>query len=422
MGRHNRGMKNPVSRLLVVALLSLGGWLAPAAAETAPTEYGLDYTVRFVPDTGQAQVTIKLTPGTGAVRRLDLSMPEARYTEVRGDGKVTRKGSTVTWVPPRDAPGSLRFNYLVDKQRRSGGYDARMTADWVIARGDHLFPSARIRATAGARSKARLRVLMPKGWTNVDTAFLRDQDDDRYFAIDNPERAFARPIGWIIAGSVGTRREQIGDVHVSVAGPKGYVVRRNDMLAFFNGLVPEFEQAFGKLPRKILVVSAGDPMWRGGLSGPHSLYIHAERPLISENGTSTLTHELVHVITRIRGADADDWITEGLAEYYAIEMLRRAGLLSEARADRAHDWMVNHGRAVKSLSHDRSSGPRTARAVQLFRELDAEIRKGSGGEHELDDLVRALIPIRVVSREDLRDQVQQLTGKPSRVLDTPLLD
>jgi len=413
-------MKTSSLRWLLAAVFLLAAF-APAAAAAARTEYGLDYTVRFVPDTGLAQVSIKLTPGTGAVRRLDLNMPEARYTEVRGDGEVSRKGKTVTWVPPRDAPGTLRFNYRVDKQRRSGGYDARMTDDWVIVRGDHLFPSARIRATAGAESRARLRFLMPEGWTNADTAFLRDEDA-RYFAIDNPERSFDRPIGWIIAGSVGTRREQIGDVHVSVAGPKGDVVRRNDMLAFFNGLVPEFEQAFGKLPPKILVVSAGDPMWRGGLSGPHSLFIHADRPLISENGTSTLTHELVHVITRIRGADADDWITEGLAEYYAIEMLRRAGLLSENRADRAHDWMVNHGRAVKSLSHDRSSGPRTARAVQLFRELDAEIREGSDGEHDLDDVVRALIPIRVVSREDLREQVLALTGAPSQVLATPLLD
>lgn len=414
-------MKNFALRFLLVTLVALGGWQAPVAAGTPRTEYGLDYTVRFVPETGLAQVTIKLTPGTGAVRQLALTMPEARYTEVRGDGKLTRKGSTVTWVPPRDAPGSLRFNYRVDKQRRNGGYDARMTADWVIVRGDHLFPSARIRATAGAESRARLRFLMPEGWTNVDTAFPRDSDR-RYFAVDNPERSFDRPIGWIIAGSVGIRRENIGDTHVSVAGPKGYVVRRNDMLAFFNGLIPEFEAAFGKLPPKILIVSAGDPMWRGGLSGPHSMFIHADRPLISENGTSTLTHELVHVITRIRGADADDWITEGLAEYYAIEMLRRAGLLSETRAERAQAWMVNHGRAVKSLGHDRSSGPRTARAVQLFRELDAEIRKGSGGKHDLDDLVRALIPMRVVSREDLREQVQKLTGKPSRVLDTPLLD
>jgi predicted metalloprotease with PDZ domain len=414
-------MTTNLYRFLLAALIALAAWQAPVAAKTARTHYDLDYSVRFAPDTGLAQVSIKLTPGTGAVTRLVLDMPEARYTEVRGDGKVTRKGANVTWVPPADAAGTLRFNYRVNKQRRSGGYDARMTDDWVIVRGDNLFPSARVRATVGAESKARLRILLPKGWTGADTAFPRDVDR-RYFIVDNPERNFDRPVGWMIAGQVGARREQLGDTHVSVAGPKGDEVRRNDMLAFFNGLIPEFRDAFGTLPQKLLVVSAGDPMWRGGLSGPSSLFLHADRPLISENGTSTLTHELMHVITRIRGADADDWITEGLAEFYSIEMLRRAGLLSDARADRAHDWMVNHGKSIKSLSHDRSSGRRTARAVQLFRELDAEIRKGSGGKRDLDDVVRALIPLRTVSREDLREQVRELTGKPSRVLDTPLLD
>jgi predicted metalloprotease with PDZ domain len=414
-------MTNLIFRILLAAVIALGAWQAPAAADTARTQYGLDYSVRFVPESGLAQVSIKHTPGTGALRRLELSMPEARYTEVRGDGKVSRDGATVTWVLPTKGPGTLRFSYRVNKKRRSGGYDARMTDDWVIVRGDHLFPSARVRATAGAESRARLRVLLPEGWTGADTAFPRSEDR-RHFIVENPERSFSRPVGWMIAGTIGARREQLGDTHVSVAGPKGDVVRRNDMLAFFNGLVPEFKEAFGKLPQKLLVVSAGDPMWRGGLSGPNSLFLHADRPLISENGTSTLTHELVHVITRIRGAESDDWITEGLAEFYSIEMLRRAGLLSDARADRAHEWMANHGKAIKSLSHDRAYGPRTARSVQLFRELDAEIRERTDDKHDLDDIVRALIPLRVISREDLREQVRELTGTPSRVLATPLLD
>jgi predicted metalloprotease with PDZ domain len=84
--------------------------------------------------------------------------------------------------------------------------------------------------------------------------------------------------------------------------------------------------------------------------------------------------------------------------------------------------MARHGRGIKTLSGDRSHGPRTARAVQLFRELDAEIRARSKGRRSLDDVVRALIPLREVSREDLREQVQTLTGAASAVLATPLLD
>ena len=410
----NRLLRFPV--VLALALL-----LAPALASAARTEYDLDYLVRFQPAEGQAAVSIRLTPGSGEVRRLRLTMPADRYTGVSGDGEVSRKGDIVTWTPPRGEPARLRYTYRIDKQRRDGGYDARITDDWVIVRGDHLIPPAAVAATPGADSRARLRFQLPKGWTNVDTPFKRSRDG-KSFVVVNPERRFDRPTGWIIAGQVGTRREQFERIEISVAGPKGDVVRRNDMLAFFNGLVPEFERAWGKLPPKLLIVSAGDPMWRGGLSGPRSMFLHADRPLISENGTSTLVHEMFHVFTRIRGAEGDDWIAEGLAEFYSIELMRRAGLLSDSRADKAQEWMARHGRSVKTLNTNRSSGPRTARAVQLLRELDAEIREGTDGKRSLDDVVKALIRIREVSREDLREQAEKLLGRPSKVLQTPLLD
>ncbi len=394
--------------------------VAAVPAATRP-EYDVTYTVQFLPASDQAQVTIALRPDTGKVSQMRLAMPQDRYTQVTGDGTVTRKGATVTWSPLAGKPSKLRYRYRVSNQRPGGGYDARMTADWVIVRGDDLVPSARIRATRGSDSRVRLRFVLPKGWTNVDTPFPRSRDG-KSFVVTNPDRSFDRPIGWVIGGAVGTRREVLSGMEISVAGPKGDVIRRNDMLAFFNGLAPEFKRAFGELPSKLLIVSAGDPMWRGGLSGPRSLFLHADRPLISENGTSTLTHELTHVITRIRGADGDDWIAEGLAEYYSIELLRRADLLSDARADKAQAWMANHGKSVKTLTRNRSAGPRTARAVQLLRELDAEIRQRTQGKRNLDSVVRALIPLREVSREDLREQVEKLTGTPSKVLASPLLD
>lgn len=404
------------ARALVLGLL-----LLPALASAKRTSYDVDYLVRFVPDKGVAEVSIRVTPGDGALRQMRLRMPAERYADVRGDGQVSRKGDVVTWVPPEGKPARLRYAYRIDHQRRDGGYDARMTADWAIVRGDDLVPSATVRTTVGADSRARLRFQLPKGWSNVDTPFRHSKDRES-FVVVNPERAFDRPVGWMIAGQVGTRREYYHQVEISVAGPKGDVVRRNDMLAFFNTLVPEFERAWGELPSKLLIVSAGDPMWRGGLSGPRSLFLHADRPLISENGTSTLVHELNHVITRVRGADGDDWIAESLAEYYSIELMRRAGLLSDARADKAQAWMVNHGRKVTTLTSDRSQGPRTARGVQLLHELDGEIRAATKGKRSLDDVVRAVIPLREVSREDLREQAAKLMGRPSKVLESPLLD
>ena len=92
------------------------------------------------------------------------------------------------------------------------------------------------------------------------------------------------------------------------------------------------------------------------------------------------------------------------------------------RAARAHAWMRGHGEDVSTLTSDRSRHERTARAVQLFAALDKEIRTRTKGEHDLDDVVRELLELREISREDLRERVQALTGRPSKVLATPLLD
>src|SRR5690606_12602161 len=142
-----------------------------------------------------------------------------------GDGEVRRDGDRLVWTPP-ETGGSLSYRYLIDNRRRGGGYDARITDDWVIVRGDDLVPSARARISKGADSRARLRFDLPPGWSNVDTPYLRSRDGDA-FVIANPERRFDRPVGWIIAGDVGTRREDIEGMEISIAAPKGDDMRRN---------------------------------------------------------------------------------------------------------------------------------------------------------------------------------------------------
>lgn len=405
--------------LIRLALLLLAFASTLHAAER--TRYDVDYRVAFVPAQGVADVAMTHTPGSGRATRVEVRFNPTRYTQVRAEGgTLTRAGERWTWVPDTRRASTLRWRYKIDNERRGGGFDARITRDWAIVRGDDLVPAMAVRTTAGSDSSARLFFDLPKGWTNVDTPFVHTRDR-KGFVVVNPERRFDRPVGWMIAGSVGTRREFIDGMEVSIAGPVGDPVRRNDALAFINLVAPEMREAFGSLPSKILIVSAGDPMWRGGLSGPRSLYLHADRPLISENGTSTLVHEMVHLVTRIRGAEGDDWIAEGSAEFYSISLLNRAGLLSDTRRDRAFDWMANHGRNVRTLTGVRSWGPQTARAVGLFRELDREIRRATSDEKSLDDVMRALVEIREVSREDLASTVEDVIGRPSKVLDTPLL-
>jgi hypothetical protein len=388
--------------------------LTMASNAYAGRPFEVDYLVEFLPPEGVAAVSITVMPGEGRVIALDFAMDPKRYSDIEGDGSLELKDGRTLWQPPRRG-GTLKYRYRIDKQRRNDGYDARITDDWAIVRGDHLVPAVRARFTRDSESRARLRFKLPEGWSNFDTPYLRNEDGDA-FLIEDPERRFVRPVGWMIAGKVGTRREWLEGMEVSVAAPMGDSVRRNDILAFINILGAEMRIAFGGLPPKLLVVSAGDPMWRGGLSGPNSMYLHADRPLVSENGTSTLVHELVHVVTRIGGRDQDRWIGEGIAEFYSIELMRRTGLISERRAGLAFAWKERRGRDVETLLAPRSSGPRTSRAVTLFADLDKEIRGLSDNELALDDLIQRLVPLRRVDRHQLQVEFKALTGRPSRVL------
>jgi predicted metalloprotease with PDZ domain len=175
---------------------------------------------------------------------------------------------------------------------------------------------------------------------------------------------------------------------------------------------------FPDFPKHLLVVVAGDPMWRGGLSGPASLFIHADRPLISENRTSTLLHELVHVAMSIRGDEESDWIVEGFAEFYSIEILRRSKSIGERRYQDAIARLRKWSERAPDLFARQSSGPRTAHAVLVLKDVDAEIREKSGGYASLDDVARELATTRTeISLQKLQAIAARVAGKPIVSLD-----
>ncbi|QDH69228.1 hypothetical protein [Marilutibacter alkalisoli] len=404
-------MSRPVLFLLLLLLSSVPG------AAIARGSFAVDYRVELLPARGDAQVVIATKPVDGRLIRLKMALPQARYRDLRGNGEIERDGELVTWTPPAQG-GTFRYRVRIDHRRRGDGFDARITDDWALLRGDDLFPPMQATVTRGADSRARLRFVLPEGWSAV-TPYSSTGDGKTFVVVDS-ERRMDRPKGWMLFGRIGVRRDTIAGSRIAVAAPVGQGARFGDLLAFVTAIAPEAQRAFGKLPSRLLVVQAGDPMWRGGLSGPQSIYLHVERPLISGNGSSTPAHELVHVVTRLSADAGDDWIVEGLAEYYSIELTRRAGLLSRRRADKALDWMRAHGRGVIRLQTSRASGKVTARAVVLFADLDAEIR--AAGDHSLDDVVRKLMRKRQVSRAALRAAVSDVLGRESRTLRSTLLD
>jgi len=401
--------------LLSVVLLSLS---TPLWAK----KVDLDYRVRFLPETEQAEVSLTLEDGARVISLAFNLGDQGVYSDFKADGQWTQDTPALgVWQP---AKGKAKLTYLVriNHERAPGRFDARITKDWALLRGDDLVPAVKLRQEDHTVLVSRLQFDLPKGWKSVETGWPRVGKNK--FRIDNPQRKFDRPTGWIVAGKVGTRRAKLGETDVAIAAPVGEGMRRMDVMTLLTFVWPHAQEVFPRDPAKLLIVGAGDPMWRGGLSAANSYYMHSDRPLVSENGTSSLVHELVHVFSRIRARDRSDWITEGLAEYYAIELMRRAGGLSEERYQKIREQLIRWSKPVQSLRTDNSSGPVTARAVLLLQELDREIRqatKGTTQPRSLDDVTRGLMRLDKASTKDFIEISENVMGGASEVLDNKLL-
>jgi hypothetical protein len=391
------------------ALLALAAalLLAPAVfAQTAPS-YGLFYGVRIEPTQRIARVSIRIEQGQPLVKRIRLRIDPQRHFDFSADGSTALEDGLLLWRPPSTG-GTLRYRFRIDHLRDSASYDARCAENWAIFRGDDLVPPAHVWSEVGSQSRARLRIVVPEGWSAV-ARFARGADGS--FVIDDPQRRFDRPTGWIAAGKLGVLRERVAGTRVAIAGPVGQGLRRHDLLAMLRWTLPVMRKVVGELPERLLVVGAGDPMWRGGLSGPSSLFVHASRPLITPDLTSPLLHELVHTVLAIRAGPGGDWIVEGLAEYYALELVRRSKTVSRTRYEKALQRLAARGRGAP-LEVERAEGAVTARAVTVLHALDAELRRVSEGAVSLDAVADRLAGSRErVTTQRLRELCEELTGR-----------
>jgi len=387
-----------------LALCALAG-PSSAQAPIVPA-YAVTFEARVAPSERLAHAQIRLGAGALAVRFIEFQIDPARHIDFRGDGRISVSGSIARWEPPARG-GALRYTFQLDHLRTQSAYDARCADDWAVFRGDDLFPPARVRATRGARSRSTLRLRVPEGW-RIAVPYPRLADGS--YQVDHATRNFDRPIGWYALGRVGVLRERIAGSHVAVAGPVGQGVRRQDILALMRWTLPKLKKVLGELPDRILIVSAGDPMWRGGLSGPSSVFVHADRPLITPDLTSPLLHELFHAVTRARAGADGDWVVEGLAEYYGLELLVRSRGVSKRRHARALEAIERRGRNA-SLAGSHSTGAETAHAVAVLRALDLHIRSESGERMSLDSVVTVLArQAAPVTTAGFRTTAERVTG------------
>jgi hypothetical protein len=400
---------------LVIGLcaLSLPVWAAK--------KVDLDYHVRLLPQSDRVEVRLTLAQGA-AVRSLDFDLGDgSQYSDFKADGQwqlTAGKAARGVWRPTAEK-ASLTYRVKISHGRKNGSFDTRMTPTWALMRGDDLVPPARLDQQDGTELVSRLEFELPNGWQSVETAWPRI--GKHKFRIDNVSRLFDRPTGWMLAGHLGSRRTRLGETEVTVASPRGQGMRRMDVLTLLTFVWPQVQAVFPRHPTKLLIVGANDPMWRGSLSAHESIYLNSRLPLVGENGRSPLVRELAQVFGRINDQQRSDWISEGFAEYYAIELVRRAGGMSDERYEDLHGKLVKDSQKVTSLRGEQINPAQVAKAVVLLQELDREIRLKTRNKRSLDDVLRGAMHLGSIDTKQFVQLSESVLGESSKVLDSGLL-
>jgi hypothetical protein len=193
---------------------------AGESRQDSELSYAIEYVVTPDPQAGGAVVEMIVRQANAQLREVDMRAPAEKFSAVSGDGDVSHTNDRVIWKLPA-AGGRLRWFVLIDNQRKSGAFDARMDAAWAIFRAEDVIPQAATRTSRGATSVTSLKFDLPTGWSSVTEYFGRN---DRY-AIENPNRRFDRPAGWILLGDIGVRFEKVADVRVNIAAPVGHMTQ-----------------------------------------------------------------------------------------------------------------------------------------------------------------------------------------------------
>ncbi|MCR9260265.1 MAG: hypothetical protein NXH95_11120 [Pseudomonadaceae bacterium] len=397
--------------LFIVLMLGCAPEVQTAGTATGPAPallYSADFDATFTAHSEEVTASITIRQKSSQLRSLNFKAPQAAYQLISADGEATRQNNRLIWQVPAEG-GTIRYTYRVDSPR-GDGFDAKHTSTWTLLRLGDLFPAATARLRKGAQSVSSVFIQGPKDWS-FESRYGSLHAERKI--LDNTDRSFNRPTGWLVGGLLGTRRDIIAGHNFVVSAPIGGGMQRMDVLAFLNWTVPTLNDILPELPPHVLVVGAPAIMWRGGLSAPNSIYLHVDRPLVSENGTSTLLHELVHMAGVHSAAPGADWIVEGLAEYYAIAVMQRSGGLSPARFEATLEDLRDWVKKDNGKLSDPSSGANTAAAVLLLHDLNKEL---AAADAQMDDLLHNLLEAPEISVATLNQIAAELLGHPSQVL------
>ena len=367
--------------------LALGGGRSMAARKET---FSIDYIVTISAKTpAVAHVRLELA-GIEEVKALRLRFSADRLKGFGGSGNLQPLDGGLLWEPGSPY-AHLTYRVKINHLRgQHGRFDSYASRDWILSRAHDLFPRIDIECypdTPLAKSRARLIFRLPQGWRSA--AALAAAGPDTY-RLDEPGKILDRPRGWFALGRFTLDREEIAETMVQLARLPGSTLQPPDVFHFLTTTLPAMKKLLLAGPETLLLVSAPDPMWHGGISGEHSFYMHASRPLRTPDKTSPWLHEMFHVFQPYKPAPDADWIEEGLAEFYSLELQRRAGLIDAAAYTRALGYFERFGLWGVNLTQQQDNAATNNSAPLVMYALDQRIQHATAGKRRLDDVVTQL--------------------------------
>jgi len=402
---------------ILVAFAASGLHARNDAGPTPPAQPHETYSVQYTIDIdtkspARARVRWQLA-GIDEIERIRFRFDPSRFEGFAGSGTFERRRDELLWTPGGPY-AELRYTARLDHRRAAGkGYDSYAGEGWILSRTTAFFPRSaalfRRDVEPSPESRARLALRLPSAW---DSATVFPLEAPQRYIVETPHQRLDHPRGWLLLGHMQRTDVLIGKTALTIARTPGVTRKVEPIARLMTQALPLVTTLFDRPLPRLLIVIGSDPMWRGGLSGEESFYMHDRRPIRTRDHTSPYLHELFHVAAPFRPHADAHWVTEGLAEYYSIELQRRMGRLSAARFQRALELFAEHGVWHRDFTRTAASALRNNSAPLVMYVLDQRIRAATGGQRGLDAVVTSLARDGgTVSTAHFLGTVQRVAGK-----------
>jgi hypothetical protein len=408
-------LKNVIRGIFAMAIMLEGFGTVHATGadgdgrETFTVTYTIDIDARHP---ALARVRWNLA-GIDEVERIRLRFDPARFESFVGSGTVEHRRGEILWFPSGPY-AELSYVAHVDHRRAvDKGFDSYAGDGWILSRTTAFFPRSaalfRREVEPHPESRARLVLHLPAGW---DSATVFQSDGVNRYVVETPHQRLDHPRGWMLLGHMKRTDVDAAGTALTIARAPGVTHKVDRAVQLLTQTLPALRTLFDRALPRLLIVLGPDPMWHGGLSGEESFYMHGRRPIRTRDHTSPYLHELFHVAAPFRPSSDAHWVTEGLAEYYSVELSRRLGDLSPDAFQRALALFAEHGMWGQDFTRSPAPALRNNSAPLVMAAIDQRIRAATHNERSLDTVVTSLAREGgVVSTGKFLGTVQRAAGK-----------